>query len=298
MKKIKILLISILLTFVFSSCGSATKTSNTFPYTTPDGSFDNSFVVNVSLKPNDLLKKQVDLLNKTNLNFDDLSEVFKVFTSNDLCINKTIATYNSFDKYDYGENDTEEKTIYDIGNFEMSHITSINRNNETFNKKGTLKLVGFEVIENDIKKEETITYNIDDGVYDASVDFNAFKIKEKFDYKVEELNKTNEIYLNESNFLSYLNMTNNDEFIKEFIKLYNEKDYANSYNFSSIKTDDILTTEFTLYYQLNDTAPTTKISFNFMIDNGIVSSTTYLYEVYTSNQTLEKEHVYFQYFVD
>ncbi len=298
MKKTKILVISAFLTFIFSSCASNNTVSNTFPYTTPDGSFNNSFVVDVSLKPNDLIKKQIDLLNEGALNYDDLNNVFNNFVSNDLCINKTTATYIKFDKYDYGKNDTDETTNYDVGNFEFAHTAEIFRDNNKFSKHGSLKLKGFEIVENKSKEAELKTFNIDDGVYDANIDFENFKIQETFDYKDESLNKTNEYYLSENNFLMFLNMTENSQFINNFKKAYNEKDEAGSYNFEAKKEGNTLTVNFILNYQIDTASPNTKISFGFIIKDGVITNTSYLYEVCALDKTLEKEYIAFQYFIE
>lgn len=297
MKKNKIVVISALLTLICSSCASnGNKTSNTFPYTTPDGSFNDSFVIDVSLKPNSILKDSVDSLTNENLQFDDLKDVFSNFTSNDLCINKTKVEYISFDKYDYGANDVDDAITYDIGNYEFNNFIEITRNNQTYNKNGLLQLVGFEIKADENNLPTKTTYNVTDGIYNGLVDFANFKIKETFDYKDETLNRTNEYYLNEYNFLLFLNMTNNEQFIKEFIMQYNEKDKANSFEFKSKKDSNKLTAQFDLFYQLNETSPIIKIGFDFIIENGVVTKTTYLYEVSTNETILEKELITFQYF--
>lgn len=276
MKNAKITAISTIICLFLCACANLEypENSDSFSYTKPTNSFDGEFVNTLSFDYNDSLNKAVESING-DVNYESLSDVFNNFNANNLYVNKSVITNESFDKYDYDPSQPSP----DIGNFDIISIDTIQRDTTEYKLFGTLTYNGSKTIESDGEKTTT-TYDINNGVYSLNIDFQEFKIYEKYDYHNEELNKESVNYLSEINFKTAMDVTNNEEFLDAFMYLYAVKEDADNFVWEASKKENNLFVSLTLNYQLSNENVTSIVStkMEFEINGGVVVRTFNLYQ--------------------
>lgn len=285
-KSSKLLILATIFLLVGCS-GGGVSSNDDFSYSEPDPYIPPTLdPKDYDFGKNNILKDYIVSIGKTSgatLTNAEIDEVLNKVPANDMHINKVERESVDNYLYDFGANDVGENIILDKDNYRIRETEVINRNDALCIADGDLTYF------KEAFEEATINAT---GTYSLSVDLDTILINETKDYDVDLLDVSNQDVFTISYYKEYLNLVHSDAFIEKMQEDY-EKPVFNDYDksleatlgnntitISQVMTKTILHNGETSIYSS---------SYEIIIEDGVISKTTYNYQEKDEFDTVFRE---------
>lgn len=278
-KLLKILTFCVSFVFILTSCNSSQDDTSSFIY--QYSTTDPYFVLDLDFSNLDDISNYLETTSSNDETYID--GLINIISSNDLYANKSYVEIVEQDLYDYGQNDDYENNVsnLDEGNYQISYIYDITRDNDSYSVSGNLQYHSVTYYQGSSGLSLSSITSITDGVYSVSVDTTNYRIVQSYDYGVDSLNSENVSYLTNTNLYNALNLTESEDYYALYVNelesgFYTSQDRSLVYD--STTKEATLSLNLSTTYEVGDEMEQTLIytvSLVYQISDGMITTIEY-----------------------